>query len=229
MDTHPRPALVAESVFCACYLLFMACATSAFCMASMRPDSSFARSCACASGLLLAGDAFHLIPRIVYNRGDVAGRDVGTRRTALLGLGNLVSSLTMTGFYLALYQALACRQTYAAALVPESCDLVWRVLLVLSVVRIALCLFPQNRWLTGGSRTWAIARNVPFTLMGITTVYYLVAFYGLFSMALLVSLSFACYLGTVLFAHERPALGMLMIPKTVCYVAIVCQLLSMLR
>ena len=47
-------------------------------------------------------------------------------------------------------------------------------------------------------------------------------------LALLVALSFACYMGVVLYAHEKPMMGMLMIPKTICYICLIANLLGRL-
>ncbi len=102
------------------------------------------------------------------------------------------------------------------------------LLLVLAVVRIALCLFPQNRWFNGGDAAWGIRRNIPFVAMGIISVFYLGVWYQEWTMAILVALSFACYMGVVLYARERPMMGMLMIPKTICYIVLIAGLLGRL-
>ena len=50
--------------------------------------------------LLGGGDAFHLIPRIIINiKGETEDKKENARRSFWLGLGNLISSITMTLFY----------------------------------------------------------------------------------------------------------------------------------
>lgn len=227
-DERPGPALVAESVFCICYLLFMAVSTWVFSTAGLQGGSPYALACASAAGLLLFGDALHLIPRIVFDLEDLGHKGTHPHRVAVLGLGSLASSLTMTGFYLVLYQVFDLWAQMLHDSGPKGAGPVWYALVVVAVMRAVLCLLPQNRWLSGGDHTWSLIRNAPFVCMGAITVCYLVAWYGLVSTAALVLLSFACYMGTVLLARKRPAFGMLMIPKTVCYMAIVCQLLGWL-
>ena len=96
---------------------------------------------------------------------------------------------------------------------------------VLAGVRIALCMMPQNQWLSAESPlSWGIYRNIPFALLGLLVV---VLFYrsakkcrdqafGL--MWLTIVLSFGFYLPVVLWADVIPLIGMLMIPKTCAYV-----------
>ena len=84
--------------------------------------------------ILGLGDAFHLIPRVInyFGSGDY---------TAWLGFGKLVTSITMTVFYLLLY-----RLWLRAYGEPENKKLTLAVY-ALTAVRVLLCLLPQNRWL----------------------------------------------------------------------------------
>ena len=106
-----------------------------------------------------------------------------------------------------------------------------RVLLILiaaaAAVRIALCFFPQNNWFRReGSRRWGILRNIPFLAVGLLTVLNLFLKSAAFGspyllLAVLVTLSFLCYMPVVLFSGKNPMVGMLMIPKTICYILII--------
>ena len=73
-----------------------------------------------------------------------------------------------------------------------------------------------------------IRRNVPFVAMGVITVLYLVVWYQEWMLAGLVTLSFACYMGVVLYARDKPMMGMLMIPKTICYICVIAIMLGRL-
>ena len=160
------------------------------------------------------GDAFHLVPRAV------ALCTTGLESyTAALGIGKLITSVTMTLFYVLLYYVWRAR--YRVNGHKATTATVW----VLALARIALCLMPQNAW-TGAAPplSWGIYRNIPFALLGALIV---VLFFRSASekqdspfrfLWLTVVLSFACYIPVVLFADQVPAVGMLMIPKTCAYV-----------
>ena len=163
------------------------------------------------------GDAFHLAPRAV------ALCTTGLENyTAALGVGKLITSITMTGFYLLLY--FVWRERYQ---VKERRELTW-VMAGLCALRVALCLLPQNQWLSAHPPlTFGILRNVPFAAMGVIII---VLFYQegrkaadpVFRfMPLAVTLSFAFYLPVVLLSGTYPPVGMLMIPKTLAYVWVV--------
>ena len=158
------------------------------------------------------GDAFHLVPRTV------ALCTTGLADyTAALGIGKLVTSVTMTLFYVLLYYVWRAR--YQVAGKNGLTASVW----VLALVRIALCLLPQNAWTSAAPPlSWGIWRNIPFVILGALIV---VLFYRraredkLFCLLwLAVVVSFGCYIPVVLFADTVPADGMLMIPKTCAYV-----------
>lgn len=171
--------------------------------------------------VLGCGDAFHLIPRAI------ALCTTGlSNYTAALGIGKLITSITMTLFYFLLYLIWRCRyqikyQAETARKNKAITILVW----LLSICRIVLCLFPQNNWTsTHPPLSWGIYRNIPFVILGalITILFYRStkekqdrAFRFLW---LAIVLSFACYIPVVLFSDSIPAVGMLMIPKTCAYV-----------
>ena len=163
--------------------------------------------------VLGAGDAFHLVPRAV------ALCTTGLESyTAALGFGKLVTSITMTVFYVILYHIWLLRYGKKERLLTAS-------VYALAAIRIILCLMPQNDWLSAASPlSWEIYRNIPFTILGIMMI---VLFYreakvnsdrSFRWMWLAITLSFACYIPVVLFSDAVPVTGMLMIPKTCAYV-----------
>ena len=175
--------------------------------------------------LLLIGASFHLIPRIIEN---LKGRT--ERQAFYLGLGNLISSITMTVFYNLLMKAGDGMEYHF-----EAYNLwVERTILWLTVIRIVLLLFPQNRWFSPeGNRRWAVIRNVPFVMIGLLTIF---GYFRVISNAsnydisifvqiiAAVAFSFLTYLPVAIFGKENPKLSMLMIPKTICYVWILAVL-----
>ncbi len=169
--------------------------------------------------ILGCGDAFHLIPRMWYLI--TAGTATLPEQAAALGFGKMVTSITMTVFYVMLYHVWQNRYQLKNNRLAVC-------IYVLAAVRIILCLMPQNQWLSSDSPlSWGIYRNIPFVIMGIIIIilYYIKAKKNsdkAFSfMWLAIALSFSFYIPVVLFAGEVPMMGMLMIPKTCAYVWIV--------
>lgn len=158
------------------------------------------------------GDAFHLVPRAVALC--TTGLD---NYIAPLGIGKLITSITMTIFYVLMYYAY--RERYRVSGKSSLTISVW----ALAIARIILCLFPQNGWTSADAPlAWGIYRNIPFTILGVIIVvlYYRAsrndkAFRWMY---LSIIISFACYIPVVLFADSIPIIGMLMIPKTCAYV-----------
>ena len=160
------------------------------------------------------GDAFHLVPRAI------ALCTTGLEHyTAALGIGKLITSVTMTLFYVLLYYV--WRSRYQVNGQRGTSIAVW----ALALARIALCLIPQNAWTSAAPPlSWGIYRNILFAILGALIV---VLFFRsarenqdrpFRHLWLTVVLSFACYIPVVLFADAVPAVGMLMIPKTCAYV-----------
>ncbi len=163
------------------------------------------------------GDAFHLIPRAYAL--NTAGLEANA---ALLGVGKLITSVTMTVFYVLLYYIARLRYRIQGKRWMDA------LMILLAVIRVALCLFPQNEWTSANAPLeWGIYRNIPFAAMGI----FIIALYAVMVkrtgdrpfrfMALAVALSFAFYIPVVLFADAYSLIGMLMIPKTLAYVWVI--------
>lgn len=164
--------------------------------------------------VLGAGDAFHLIPRAL------ALCTTGLENyTVALGAGKWITSITMTVFYILLYYVWRLR--YQVQGRRGITALVW----VLAVLRVGLCMMPQNRWLSADAPlSWGIWRNLPFAALGLVVI---VLFFRSAKehddkafrwMWLTIVLSFGFYIPVVLWADTVPVIGMLMIPKTCAYV-----------
>ncbi|MDR1687673.1 MAG: hypothetical protein LBS21_03565 [Clostridiales bacterium] len=167
--------------------------------------------------ILGCGDAFHLVPRMY-----ALWTDGIANHSASLGFGKLVTSITMTVFYVFLYHV--WQERYKR----EDSKNIKFTLYALAALRIILCLFPQNSWFSADSPlSWGIYRNLPFVVLGgiIIYLYFIEARKNKDKafrfMWLAITLSFAFYIPVVLWADKIPMLGMLMIPKTCAYVWIV--------
>lgn len=161
--------------------------------------------------VLGCGDAFHLVPRVIALC--TAGL---AAYTVPLGIGKMITSITMTLFYVLLYYIWRAR--YEIREQKGLSITVW----ILAILRIILCLMPQNAWTSANEPlSWGIYRNIPFVILGaiLVVLYYKSAkddapFRFLW---LAVVISFACYIPVVLLAGSYPLFGMLMIPKTCAY------------
>ena len=159
--------------------------------------------------ILSFGDAFHLVPRVL-------NYFIGADFTAALGIGKLVTSITMTIFYVLLFH-IGCNGYKT----PKS-RLMMEAVYVFAAIRIIICLLPQNGWLTNDSdMVWGILRNIPFVILGLLVInlYYThrMEFKLFKNIWLWILLSFAFYIPVAVFAGVMPMLGMLMLPKTICY------------
>lgn len=164
--------------------------------------------------VLGVGDSFHLIPRAL------ALCTTGLESyTVYLGIGKLITSITMTVFYILLYYVWRIRYKV------EGKNYLTYTVYGLSALRVILCLFPQNEWLSADAPViWGVYRNIPFALLGLLII---VLFYNSAKehkdnefkfMWLTIVLSFGFYIPVVLWADVYPMIGMLMIPKTCAYV-----------
>ena len=200
-----------ESVFDILYLLF---AIASGCVLLKRARTKTERRMGLAALVLGCGDAFHLVPRVLnyYIAADF---------TAALGVGKLITSLTMTWFYVCLYRI------WLGYYAERERPALTRAVYVLAALRLALCLFPQNGWLRNESGAlWGALRNIPFAALGAVVA---ALYYGKRREAprfrrvwLYVTLSFLFYLPVAVGAGLLPLLGMLMLPKTVCYILLIC-------
>ena len=162
-----------------------------------------------------AGDSFHLVPRAYALLTDGSL----TKHAAALGTGKFITSITMTVFYILLY--FVWRLRYHV----ENQKNMTLSIFALAALRILLCLCPQNQWTSAEPPLlWGVLRNIPFALMGLLIIklFYQSAKkqgdHPFRHMWLTITLSFAFYIPVVLFADIYPAVGILMIPKTMAYV-----------
>jgi hypothetical protein len=188
----------------------------------LTAHGDLARSVAGVMALVLViGDAFHLIPRVIVIQ---TGKEKELRN--ILGRGKQVASITMTIFYVILWQL------GMLLFFIKDINLWSYIVYILATMRIIICLMPQNKWEERyPPLNWAIWRNVPFVLQGIlVAVMYLIyrnAVQGFSLMWLAITLSFAFYLPVVLWANKKPKIGMLMLPKSCAYIWILVICLSL--
>ena len=235
-DKRPKGARYGEAFFCLFYLLFM---VGMIIIMKIRYDAVYTvgqvdfndpgrmDAHRFTFGIMLAfllvfGDCFHLIPRIVYDfKGKLKKKDF------MFGIGSLVSSITMTFFYNILI-GFADSMEYRGL---EYNMFIEKGILALTIIRVVILLLPWNRWFSSEPNVkWAVIRNIPFVLIGILTVcglinvirharIYPVGFYK--TMIVCIILSFLFYLPVAILGKKYPKLGMLMVPKTICYMVLI--------
>lgn len=200
---------IMEAVFCVFYLIFTAIV--GFRIIKKSEGRKQIKLYGIMTLVLVFGDAFHLVPRIfaaVNPAGDY---------TVSLGIGKLITSITMTFFYLILYFIFEMRY-------DRKNKGLGIAMIVLAAIRIILCLLPQNDWTGLAPVIWGVYRNIPFSIMGLIMI---VLYFGQKSdkqykwMWLAILLSFAFYIPVVLWADVSPMIGMMMLPKTCMYMWIV--------
>lgn len=206
---------IMESLFYVIYLIFIVGVGIYMTINKNKKDNKlFGLACV----ILGFGDAFHLIPRSV----GLFTKTLDNPSEVLaswLGIGKLVTSITMTIFYVLLYLFIFKKVDKKRNLILDVC------VGVLTISRFVLCALPQNGWLHNDSNlTMGIVRNIPFTLLGILVI--VLAFINFKELKpyrglwILIILSFAFYLPVVLLAGTYSFVGMLMLPKTICYMII---------
>ncbi len=200
-----------ESTFDILYLLF-AIISGVFLLKKARNQNE--RRMGQASLILGCGDAFHLVPRVLNYF--ITGVDF----TAALGIGKLVTSVTMTIFYVLMYYI------YIDYWHEKNDGYLAKAVWSLAAIRILLCLLPQNGWLSNESSTiWGFLRNIPFVLLGAVIIILYLRKRGENTRFkhtwLFILLSFLFYVPVAVGAGAIPMLGMLMLPKTICYILLI--------
>lgn len=206
-----------ESTFDILYLIF-AILTGVLILIKRRNKNDILMGTAAL--ILGIGDSFHLVPRVL-------NYFIDSDFTWYLGFGKLVTSITMTVFYILVF--LLYKSVYNKD--DKSTKTVGITLYILAALRVLICLLPDNNWFTGeGTVLWGVLRNLPFIVIGgmIVYLYFRVRKEDkyLSRLWLYTLLSFLFYIPVAVFAPLLPILGMLMLPKTICYIL---MLISFIR
>ena len=173
---------------------------------------------------LCGGDAFHLVPRVIRT---VRGSSDKIKRQ--MGRGLQISSITMTIFYIILMYV--WKYTFPELSTPAAVEaMIW----ISAIIRIIVCLFPQNNWTTeNGNMKLSVIRNTVFAVTGIgVIILYAISGntngYHMTRMVVAIIISFGCYIPVTLFSKTKPKVGLLMIPKTCAYMWIIAMGLQLL-
>ncbi|MHB1415987.1 MAG: hypothetical protein ACYC1C_12130 [Chloroflexota bacterium] len=175
-----------------------------------------------AFALLALGDTGHVGFRVLaYATGGLEQTlSVGGLEVGLVGVGALATAITVTFFYMLMVEAWRTR-------FGKRYDAFAYLLLAAAVVRLVIMLSPANEWnRVEPPQPWSTYRNLPLMVQGLGVAYLMLrdalatkdrAFLGI-GVSILVS--YACYMPVIFFVQQAPLVGMLMIPKTMAYLAI---------
>jgi hypothetical protein len=177
-----------------------------------RSDLRVARLIRWAFTFLALGDTGHVGFRVLaYAQGDLEAKfTLFGQELGLVGLGALSTAITVTIFYVLMLE-------------------VWRVHFdkKYSWFEVLLMIPAANQWNSAvPPQPWSLYRNLPLTILGLGVAYLILrdarragdrAFTW---MGAMIVVSYALYIPVILFVQQVPPIGMLMIPKTMAYVAI---------
>ena len=185
-------------------------------------DRPLARLFIWAFFLLALGDTGHVGFRVLaYALGGLdASLHVLGRQLGLVGLGALSTAVTVTLFYVFILMIWQKR-------FGKSYGWFGLLLFLSAAVRLLLMIPSQNQWNSVVPPTpWSLYRNLPLIIQGLGVAYLILRdaipdqdntfkWVGIF-----ILVSYAFYMPVIFFVQQYPAIGMLMIPKTLAYVAI---------
>lgn len=174
--------------------------------------------------LLALGDTGHVGFRVVaYLSGGLEANAI------LTGIGSFATAVTVTLFYMLVTEI--WRQRF-----DKKRGFIWWSLMAVGIIRLIIMLPAGNQW--SGSETplgWSLARNIPLMIQGLAVAALLLV-NGMKAndklatrVSVFIFISYACYIPVILFARYIPALGMLMMPKTLAYMAVAFLAFSMFR
>ena len=174
--------------------------------------------------LLALGDTGHVGFRVLaYATGGLEANP------ALVGIGALATAVTVTFFYMLVAEIWRIRFN-------RKRDGIWWGLIAVGMIRLLIMIPAQNQWTSiVPPFNWSLARNIPLMIQGIGIAILLLkdAIQHNDKMVKWISamifVSYLCYTPVILFVQKVPMLGMLMMPKTLAYVAVAFIAYGMFR
>ncbi len=114
----------------------------------------------CMAFVLVLSDSFYLVAKIMASTsGD------NEKYASLIGTGKLIMAIAIIIFYLLLYFVWKLQYSASDVRIIEG------FLYVLAIIRIVLCLLPQNQWLSQTQPIlWNIICNIPFLIICILMI-----------------------------------------------------------
>lgn len=192
-------------------------------VAGVRPkDLPVAHNMILAFVLLALGDTGHVGFRILaYCMGSLEAKlNIFGVQLSLAGVGALTTAITVTFFYIIILDAWRKR-------FDKKYGVFEYILIIAAIIRLILFINPGNQWNSVVPPFgWSVARNIPLMVQGLGAAFLILrdAFghrdktFKLIGAMIL--FSFACYIPVIFLVQKVSWIGMLMLPKTIAYVAI---------
>ena len=174
--------------------------------------------------LLALGDTGHVGFRVLaYATGGLEANP------ALVGVGALATAVTVTFFYMLVAEIWRVR-------FKRKKDWMWWGLMAVGMIRLVIMIPSQNQWTSVVPPfNWSLARNIPLMIQGIGIAILLLRDAVRHNdrmvkwISAMIFVSYLCYTPVILFVQKVPMLGMLMMPKTLAYVAVAVIAYGMFR
>ena len=174
--------------------------------------------------LLALGDTGHVGFRVIaYATGGLQSNPF------LVGVGALATAVTITFFYMIVVEIWRIR-------IGRQRNILWWFLMFTGIIRLIIMIPAQNQWgQVVPPSTWSLYRNIPLMIqgLGIGLIMHLEGIKSndrlLKNISYMIFLSYLFYTPVILYVQKLPMLGMLMIPKTLAYVALAFMTYSLFR
>ena len=175
-----------------------------------------------AFALLALGDTGHVGFRVVaYAMNDLeATVSIFGFELGLVGLGALATAITVTFFYVLVLMIWQER-------FQKPYGWFGTLLFAAAAFRLVIMAFPANQWNNlVPPQPWGLLRNIPLMVQGLGVAYLILRDARksedtpFIWIGICILISYALYIPVILFVQQIPLIGMLMIPKTMAYVAI---------
>ncbi|MGB9521983.1 MAG: hypothetical protein ACPL6F_04405 [Anaerolineales bacterium] len=175
-----------------------------------------------AFALLAFGDSGHVGFRVIaYALGDLNAKVyLFGKPLSLVGAGALMTAITVTFFYVLILDIWRLRFNKPLGWFG------WFLLLA-AMIRLLLLIPAANHWeMITPPQPWSLIRNLPLLIQGVGVMVlilrdgYSAKDRTFIAIGWLIFLSYLCYTPVILFVQIYPLIGMLMIPKTLAYLAI---------
>jgi hypothetical protein len=168
------------------------------------------------------GDTGHVGFRVwAYALGGLESTaQLGGLTISLVGVGALATAVTVTFFYMLALEL--WREHF-----HQPAGAAYWFLMAAGVARLFIMALPGNNWsAVVPPQPMSLIRNLPLMIQGLGLAYLILrdaipAHDRPFTwIGICILVSYACYTPVILFVQVMPVIGMLMIPKTLAYVAI---------
>jgi len=171
---------------------------------------------------LALGDLGHVGARVVaFAMGGLDAKVTILGSSIIIApIGSIMTAWTFTLFYI-------CMVFMWKVRFNKKLETTAYIVFLLAVIRSILMLLPGNTWDGGHLNDFSfMIRNIPLVMMQVGTVYLIlrdaIAENDILfkKIGALIIVSFVCYMPVVFLLTYYPLVGMLMIPKTIAYMAI---------